>query len=74
MTENGRAEDWFDRGKLTFIAVLVVGILVPGISRWALGKAGYPTVGAVVFVIGYATMILVLWYGWIRPIDITGPN
>ena len=74
MTENGRAESWFTRSKLTFAAVLLIGILVPGMARWLLGKAGYPTVGAIVFVIGYATMVFVLWYGWVRPMDITGPD
>lgn len=73
MSENGD-ERWFDRSKLTFIAVLVIGIVVPGLARWALGNAGYPTVGAFVFVTGYATMVFVLWFGWVRPMDITGPD
>lgn len=75
MSVNGEeGEGWFDRSKLTFIAVLVIGIIIPGMARWILGNAGYPTIGAIVFVLGYATMVFVLWFGWVRPMDISGPD
>jgi hypothetical protein len=27
----------------------------------------------VVFVVGYAGMVVLVWWGWVRPLDITGP-
>jgi hypothetical protein len=54
--------------------VLVVGIAGSGVARRVLGQAGLDTVGMVVFVVGYGGMVFVLWYGWIRPLDIRGPQ
>lgn len=54
--------------------VLFVGIAGSGVARRVLGQAGLDTVGMVVFVLGYSGMVFVLWYGWIRPLDIRGPQ
>ncbi|AHG04672.1 hypothetical protein HALDL1_14540 [Halobacterium sp. DL1] len=54
--------------------VLAAGIALPGVADYALKEAGAPTAGAVVWALGYATMVLVVWYYWIRPLDITGPR
>ncbi|KTG28427.1 hypothetical protein [Haloferax profundi] len=62
------------RGNLLLVAVVTLGIVIPGIARRFLGEAGYNTLGMVVFVLGYAGMIFVVWYGWIRPLDISGPD
>ncbi|KAB1198370.1 MULTISPECIES: hypothetical protein [Haloferax] len=62
------------RRNLLLIAVVALGIVIPGIARRLLGEAGYNTLGMVVFVLGYAGMILLVWYGWIRPLDISGPS
>ena len=59
------------RGK--FVAVLLTGIVGTGLLVMVLSSAGYPTVGNVVWVLGYGTMVFVLWYGWIRPLDL-GPD
>jgi len=59
------------RGK--FVAVLLTGIVGTGLLVMVLSSAGYPTVGNVVWVVGYGTMVAVLWYGWIRPLDL-GPG
>ena len=62
------------RKNLLLAAVVTLGIVVPGVVRRLLGEAGYNTLGMVVFVLGYAGMIFLVWYGWIRPLDISGPT
>jgi len=54
--------------------VLFVGIAGSGVARWGLGQLGLDALGAIIFVMGYGGMVFVLWYGWIRPLDITGPE
>ncbi|SFG52912.1 hypothetical protein SAMN04488063_2318 [Halopelagius inordinatus] len=62
------------RDKLLLITILFLGIAGSGIARRVLGELGYNEVGRVVFILGYVGMIIALWYGWIRPLDITGPT
>ncbi|WP_224449051.1 hypothetical protein [Haloprofundus salilacus] len=62
------------RDNLLLILILFTGIVATGIARRTLGELGYNGIGEIVFVVGYGSMILVLWYGWIRPLDITGPS
>jgi hypothetical protein len=62
------------RDKLLLAAILLVGIAGSGIVRRLLGELGYNDLGALVFVLGYGGMVFAIWYGWIRPMDITGPN
>jgi hypothetical protein len=64
---------FFTRDKLLLLVVVVTGIVLPGLARRFLGEAGYESVGTVVFIMGYAGMIFLVWYGWIRPLDLTGP-
>ena len=54
--------------------ILFVGIAGSGVARWGLGQLGLDTLGMLVFVMGYGGMVFVIWYGWIRPLDITGPQ
>lgn len=54
-------------------AVLVVGVVVPGGANYALSAIGFDTAGTVVWAVGYITMVLVVWYRWIRPLDFSGP-
>ncbi|MFC6824285.1 hypothetical protein [Halopelagius fulvigenes] len=63
----------FTRSKLLLVAILFVGIAGSGIARRVLGELGYNGVGRLVFLLGYAGMVVAIWYGWIRPLDITGP-
>ena len=64
----------FGRDTLLLVAVIVVGIVGTGIVRRLLGLAGYNTLGRLVFLLGYAGMVFIIWYGWIRPLDIAGPD
>ncbi len=62
-------------GKAAFVLVLVTGIVVPGVMNYVLSVAlGQPTLGRIVWALGYTLMIAVLWYGWLRPLDLTGPE
>ena len=57
-----------------FAALLVTGIVLPGVLNYFLTRANYDTLGTVVWVVGYLTMVGAIWYGWIRPLDLTGPD
>lgn len=67
-------ERLFGRETLLLAMILFVGIIGTGVIRRLLGMAGYNTLGRLVFLLGYAGMVVVIWYGWIRPLDITGPD
>ncbi|MFC4552058.1 MULTISPECIES: hypothetical protein [Halorussus] len=62
----GRAE------KLRFGAALAIGVTVPGLADYALSSAGYESLAQVVWATGYLTAILLIWYIWIRPLDLHG--
>ncbi len=66
--------DFLSSDMLLLALVLLAGIAGSGVARWAFGEAGFPTVGDIVYVMGYGGMVVVLWYGWIRPLDIRGPD
>lgn len=63
-----------DRDTLLLVAVLLVGIAGTGIVRRLLGEAGYNGLGRLAWILGYGGMVVVVWYGWVRPLDITGPD
>lgn len=67
-------DGYLNRDTLLIILLLVVGIGGSGLARGLLAEQGYGVLGSVVFVVGYGTMVVLLWYGWIRPLDITGPS
>jgi len=69
----GEDGGFFTRDKLLLAVIIVAGIVLPGLARRFLGEAGYDSVGVVVFILGYAGMIFLVWYGWIRPLELTGP-
>jgi hypothetical protein len=71
MTEN---EEWsFTREHLLFALVFLLGVAGTGLVRRYLQEAGLGRFGWLVFVVGYGGMVLVLWYVWLRPLDLTGP-
>lgn len=53
--------------------VLAVGIVGTGLVVAAVSTAGYRTLGSALWVLGYGTTVLVLWWGWVRPLDL-GPD
>ncbi|GAB6863313.1 hypothetical protein ACFR97_11350 [Haloplanus litoreus] len=68
------SDTFLTRDTLLVIVLLVVGIGGSGLARGLLHEQGYDTLGSAVFVLGYGTMVLLLWWGWVRPLDITGPS
>lgn len=59
--------------RLLLVGIIAAGILLPGVANYYLADAGYHTLGSVVWVGGYGAMVFVVWYGWIRPLDLGGP-
>ena len=60
--------------RLKFALVLSGGIILPGLADYALAQAGYELLGIVVWIAGYAGAMLLIWYVWLRPLDMTGPS
>ena len=54
----------------------MVGITVPGFLDYLLSATGASQLGGAVWLLGYGTMVTMIWYGWIRPIEfgLTGPD
>jgi hypothetical protein len=57
-----------------FVLVVLVGLLGPGFLVNWLEQANLPQLGNVVWVMGYGTMVFVVWFVWIRPLDLIGPT
>lgn len=57
-----------------FALVAVTGVVVPGLAAHFLKAAYGSWVGAYVWAVGYATTIGVIWYVWLRPLDLHGPS
>ncbi|HET7322949.1 MAG TPA: hypothetical protein VFJ06_01310 [Halococcus sp.] len=60
--------------RVTFGLVLTAGVVIPGFVVYALAALGYDTAGMVVWVVGYSSMVLFIWYRWVRPLDLSGPT
>lgn len=73
--DDGDDEDGlFGRDAVLLATVLVVGVAGTGVVRRLLGEAGMNDLGALVWILGYGGTVLVVWYVWIRPLDIGGPS
>lgn len=64
----GRAE------KARFGFALALGVVVPGLLKYTLTEIGYAALGTAVWVTGYLTAVLLIWYIWVRPIDLQGAS
>lgn len=62
------------RDKIALGLTLVTVVVVPGLANAVLGRLGYPTLGSVVWAVGYGTGILFIWYAYLRPLSISGPD
>lgn len=57
------------------LGIVFVGSLIAiGIINSLVSRAGYETVGTVIWVIGYGTIIIGAWAVWLRPIDFASPG
>lgn len=64
------------------IVVIAAGVVLPGllqnfVAQFAAGTRPLVTIGALsltlealVWILGYGSMVAIVYYGWIRPIDI----
>ncbi|WP_336002134.1 hypothetical protein [Halorientalis halophila] len=69
--ETDAATGLSDRTKIAL--ALSAGVVLPGLANYGLGRAGYPTLGSLVWVVGYFGVMIAIWYVWVRPLDLTGP-
>lgn len=53
---------------------VVAAIILPGLANWGFSTLGYPWVGSAVWALGYGLGVVFIWYEWVRPLDITGPE
>ena len=58
-----------NRSRLAFVAILLGGVVGFGLADYVLVSQGYATIGAAIWGLGYVATIVVLWYGWLRPLD-----
>ena len=65
-------EDRPNRARL--LALLLGGVVGPGLARWWLGRIGYDRVGVAVFVVGYAAAVVLGWRYWLGGVEFTGPD
>ena len=68
-TEDGTQRVFTDRAKLG-IAIAVTGIVTTGLFDNLLTQRGAPGAGALVWALGFATTVGILWYVLLRPLDI----
>lgn len=61
-------------GRARLLALLLAGVLVPGLARWWLGSRGYDRLGVAVFVGGYALAVGLAWRYWLGGVAVTGPD
>lgn len=54
--------------------IAALGVAVAGLADAALTAAGYVALARVVWAVGFGFTVLVVWYLWLRPMDITGPS
>ena len=58
-----------NQSRLAFVTILLGGVVGFGLADYVLVSFGHPTLGAAVWGLGYVGTILLLWYGWLRPLD-----
>lgn len=55
-----------------FVFVVLVGLIGPGLVVAMLEQANLSTLATFVWITGYGTTVFVVWYIWLRPIDLVG--
>ena len=53
--------------------IAVVGIVVSGLADYLLTTSGYVGLGRIAWVVGFGTTVVVVWYVWLRPMDLSDP-
>jgi hypothetical protein len=60
--------------RLSFLVVITVGLIGPGLGVSVLEEANLALAADIVWIVGYGTTIFVVWYVWIRPLKIVGTD
>jgi len=64
-----------NRNEIVVLGLTIAAVvIVPGLANGFLSQMGYPWVGSAVWAMGYGLGVVFIWYVWIRPLDITGPE
>jgi hypothetical protein len=71
---DGRSFSFGLSSRLAFAIVLLAGVALPGYFTYLLASANYSTLASAVWVLGYGTAMVVIWYVWLRPLDLVGSN
>jgi hypothetical protein len=61
-------------GWLRALVILATGIALSGLANFAFTQAGYDAFGAYVWAAGYAGTILLLFFLYLRPLELQGPD
>jgi hypothetical protein len=69
-TEEVTAEETTGRSTLRLVAGLAAGVVASGVASNLLSGAGYPLLGTLAWVSGYAGVVLVAWATLVRPLDL----
>lgn len=72
--DDPEADDASSAGRVRLLALLLAGVLLPGLARWWLGTLGHDRLGVAVFVGGYAVALALVWHYWLRGVEFTGPE
>ena len=54
------------------VLLAVIGIIGPGILVYTLEQANLSWVADIVWIVGYGTTAFVVWFVWLRPLDLVG--
>lgn len=57
-----------------FFFVVLVGLITPGLVVYFLETANLSGIADLVWIVGYGTTVFVVWFIWIRPLDLTGSS
>jgi len=62
------------REKLALGLTLATVVILPGLANAVLSSMGYGTLGSVVWAFGYGSGAILVWYVYIRPLEIRAPD
>ena len=57
-----------------FAFVVLVGLIGPGLAVYTLEQANLSAIADLVWIVGYGTTVLVVWYIWLRPLNLIGSS
>ena len=56
------------------LVILAVGVTLSGVADFTFTQAGFPIIGSYVWASGYAGTILLLFFVYLFPLDLRGPD